>query len=117
VVSGEAVVGDVRGKVVIILDDLINSGSTIARAATACEHLGASSVYGVATHGAFSTKANDAFKAKALKKIVVANTVFASCLNDEIKDKIITLDATPLFAETIRRLNTSGSLVSLMELE
>jgi ribose-phosphate pyrophosphokinase len=118
VVSGEAVVGDVKGKVVIILDDLINSGSTIARAASACEHLGALSVYAVATHGAFSAKANNAFTEKALKKIVVTNTVLVSCLNDVIvKDKIITLDAAPLFAETIRRLNTSGSLVSLMELE
>jgi ribose-phosphate pyrophosphokinase len=118
VVSGETVVGEVDGKAVIILDDLVNSGTTMSRAASACDRLGASDVYGIATHGAFISKANVAFKEKALKKIIVTNTVLTSCLNDEIlKDKIVTLDAAPLFAETIRRLNTSGSLVSLMELE
>ena len=118
VVSGETVVGDVEGKTVIILDDLINSGSTMARAASACDHLGALSIYGVATHGVFIAKANEAFREKSLKKILVTNTVLMSTLIDKvIKDKIIVLDATPLFAESIRRLNTSGSLVSLMELE
>jgi ribose-phosphate pyrophosphokinase len=117
VVSGETVVGDVGGKVVIILDDLVNSGVTLARAAKACKHSGATAVYGVVTHGAFIPKTNDAFKEEALKKIVVTNTVTTVWLNDEIRSKVITLDAAPLFAEAIRRLNTSGSLVSLMELE
>ena len=115
VVSGEAVVGNVKGRTVIILDDLINSGTTMARAAVACERLGATGVYGVATHGVFISKANEAFREKALRKIVVTNTVRASCLSGDIKDNVVVLDVAPLFAEAIRRLNTSGSLVSLME--
>jgi ribose-phosphate pyrophosphokinase len=117
IVSGETVVGDVEGKAVIILDDLVNSGGTLARAAKACRHSGATAVYGVVTHGAFIPKTNEALKEEALKKLVVTNTVNTACLNAEIKSKIITLDAAPIFAETIRRLNTSGSLVSLMDLE
>lgn len=118
VVSGETVVGEVDGKTVIILDDLINSGTSMARAAHACAHMGASGIYGVATHGAFIAKANDVFNEPVWKRIIVTNTVVTSCLKDEIlTNKLITLDAAPVFAETIRRLNTSGSLVSLMELE
>ena len=118
IVSGETVVGDVRGKKVIILDDLINSGTTMARAAAACSRLGALGVYAVATHGAFSAKANDAFQEKALTGIVVTNTVRPNKLNEPLtKEKLVVLDVAPLFGEAIRRLNTSGSLVSLMDVE
>lgn len=118
IVSGETVVGDVNGKVVIILDDLINSGTTMARAAAACSQRGASGVYAVVTHGAFSPSANQALKEKALTKIVVANTIPVNKLNDTLaKEKLIVLDVAPLFAETIRRLNTGGSIVSLLGIE
>lgn len=117
VVSGETVVGDIKDKVVIILDDLINSGMTLSRAAAACSKLGASNVYAVATHGAFIEKANKAFKEKALHKVIVTNTISASGLNSEAMEKLVVLDAAPFFAEVIRRLNSGGSLVTLMELE
>lgn len=118
VVSGEAVVGEVQGSIVIILDDLINSGSTMARAAAACSRLGATDVYAVATHGAFLEKTNEVFKEGSIKKVVVTNTVIASAgTTGVLKDKIVMLDAAPLLAESIRRLNTGGSLVSLMEIE
>ena len=118
VVSGEAVVGTVQGRAVVILDDLINSGSTMARAAAACKRLGATQIYGVATHGAFTTKAIEALKEESLNKIIVTNTVVASCLTGtSLKDKLVSLDTAPLFSETIRRLNTAGSLVSLFDIE
>src|SRR5690606_31601234 len=53
VLSGEMVIGDVKGKTVIIVDGLISSGSTLARAATACERMGASRTFAVVTHGMF----------------------------------------------------------------
>ena len=118
VVSGQAVVGDVSGKTVIILDDLISSGTTMARAAAACSRLGALRVYAVATHGAFLTKSNEAFQEKALVKIVVTNTIQTSRLNEALtKEKLIVLDIAPFLAEVIRRLHIGGSLVSLMDIE
>jgi ribose-phosphate pyrophosphokinase len=59
VVSGEALVGDVAGKVAIIVDDLISAGNTIARAAVACRNNGAARVWAAATHGIFALAAND----------------------------------------------------------
>lgn len=118
VVTGETVVGDVKNKVVIILDDLISSGATMARAASACAGMGAITVYGVATHGVFVEKTNDVVNAAAFEKVVVTNTVPPSTSDVELKnDKVVILDTAPLFAEAIRRLNTAGSLVSLMGIE
>lgn len=117
IVTGETVVGDVKNKVVIILDDLINSGTTLSRAAEACDRFGASAVYAVATHAAFISKANEAFKEKALTKVIVTNTVTTSALNNESIEKLVVLDVAPFFGEVIRRLHAGGSLVTLMELE
>ncbi|MDN3690169.1 ribose-phosphate diphosphokinase [Cyclobacterium jeungdonense] len=118
VVSGELVVGNVKDKAVILLDDLISSGTTMARAAVACVRLGATSVYAVATHGAFISGANAALKEKAIKKVIVTNTIPPGRLNEELaKKKLEVLDITSFFAETIRRLHTGGSLVSLMKME
>jgi len=118
IVSGEAVIGDVAGKVVIILDDLISTGTTMARAAAACDRLGAMGVYVVATHGAFLPKSNEALQEKALIKVVVTNTIASGRLDQALaREKLVVLDVAPLFAETIRRLNSGGSLVSLMGIE
>ena len=117
-VSGEAVVGDVKGKAVIILDDLISSGTTMSRSAAACIRSGATEVYAVATHGAFLEKANEAFQEKALKKILVTNTIPSGRLHETLeKEKLVVLDIAPLFAEVIQRLHSGGSLVSLMDIE
>ena len=116
--SGGTVVGEVAGSAVIILDDLINSGSTMARAAAACRRMGAAQVYGVATHGMFVPKTNEAIGEQALAQIVVTNTVATSSLDQTLSDaKIVSLDVSPMFAEAIRRLHSGGSLVSLLGIE
>ena len=118
VVSGETVVGDVNGKVVIILDDLINSGTTMARAAAACSQRGASGVYAVVTHGAFIPETGTALQEKALTRMVITNTIPVGNLDETLaKAKLEVLDVAPLFAETIRRLNSGGSIVALLGIE
>lgn len=117
VLSGETVAGDVAGRKVILFDDLINSGSTMARAAAACMRCGASEVFAAATHGIFTAKAADVFREPSLKKVIVTNTAGTDLEKNSFDGKLLILDAAPLFAETIRRLSAAGSLVSLMELE
>jgi len=118
VVSGEMVLGDVNGKSVIIIDDMICSGTTIARAAVSCKNLGAVSVYAVATHGAFSSKVSEALSETALDKILITNTVSTRVPGESLPDgKVVTLDVSPFFAEVIKRLHKGGSLVSLMDIE
>src|SRR6266404_3900846 len=75
VISGDTLVGDVRGRVVIILDDLISTGTTIHRAARACREAGASRVYAAATHGLFHERANEIVLDPVLDGVVIADTV------------------------------------------
>src|SRR5262249_16921816 len=110
VVSGEAVIGEVRGKVAIIIDDLISSGTTLVRAAEACRARGAAAVYAAASHGVFGSQATETLSIPVLEKIVVTNTIpplrLASHL---VHAKLTVLDASPLFAEAIRRIHSGGS--------
>lgn len=75
VVSGELLAGDVRGKVAVIVDDLISTGGTIVRAANACRAAGATKVFAAAAHGLFVDGATELFNSSALDGITVTNSV------------------------------------------
>jgi ribose-phosphate pyrophosphokinase len=116
VVSGQAVIGDVAGKAAVIMDDLISSGTTLARAAEACRVRGAISVYAAATHGVFSSKANESLANPAFDQIAITNSVSSSGLDsNRIRDRLTVLDVTGLFAEAIERIHSGGSIVDLLE--
>ncbi len=116
VISGDAVVGDVAGKMAIIIDDLVSSGTTLVRAAIACRERGATAVYGAATHGVFGSKASEALSNAALERLVVMNTIPPFRLDSNlIHRKLTILDASALFAEAIRRIHSGGSIVELLE--
>jgi len=116
VVSGEAVAGEVRGRVAIIVDDLIATGTTIVKAARACRDLGATRVFAAAAHGLFTGEADHVLADDAVDRIVVTNTVPTVRLREPaVLAKIDRLDAAPLFAEAIRRMHDGGSLAELLE--
>lgn len=117
VVSGEAIVGDVAGRVAVIVDDLISTGTTIRRAASACRKLGATQVFAAATHGLFMSGAEEVVADPALDGVVVTDSVPPFRLPTAlIEKKLTTLDMAPLFAEAIRRIHTGGSIVDLIEI-
>src|SRR5438552_11979473 len=98
VLTGETFAGDVKGKTAIIIDDLISSGSTIARAADACRQRGATAVYAAASHGLFTGKPSEVFPHPALNKIVVTNTVPPFRLPPNlVPEKVVVVDVTRLF--------------------
>ncbi len=116
VISGEAVVGEVAGKTAIIIDDLISSGATLARAAGACQALGACRVFAAATHGVFVGEAGKVLAGPALDRVIVTDSIPPFRLPQQLlQNKVKVLETAPLFAEAIRRLHTGGSLVELME--
>lgn len=115
VVSGDALVGEVDGKVAIILDDLISAGHTVDRAARACLARGAKAVHAAATHGVFAGEANAVLANCPLESLVVTDTIAAGRLGDpKAASRLVTLPAAPLFAEAIARLHSGGSLVDLL---
>lgn len=116
VVSGDMLVGDVRDKDAIVIDDLISSGATLARTARACRDRGAARVFAAATHGLFMGDAPAVLADSAFQEIVVTDTVAPFRLEGSAaKAKVRLLNCAPLFAEAIRRLHDGGSIVELME--
>ena len=115
VVSGETLVADVKNSSVVIIDDLISSGTTIARAAGACRAAGAKRVYAAATHGLFAGKANAVLRETAIDRIVITDTVPAFRLEPDLaRGKVTVLESTGLFAAAIERIHCGGSLVELL---
>jgi ribose-phosphate pyrophosphokinase len=115
-VSGEALVGDVAGRDVILLDDLIATGGTLRRAARAARAQGAERIFAAATHGVFSPGAGEVLGDPIFEQVVVTDTVPAEGRLDDaaVRDKLVVLEAAPLFAGAIERLHTGGSLNALI---
>lgn len=75
IVTGGALIGEVRNRTAIILDDLIATGGTIFRAASACRAAGATRVVAAATHGLFSQQTKAFFASDLLDEIVITDSV------------------------------------------
>lgn len=113
-VAGTQFAGDVDGAHVLIIDDMISTGTTLARAAKACGERGARRIYAFATHGLFSGNAGDELSQAGLERIVTANTVPPFRLTGKPASQLVeAIDVAPLFAEAVRRLHENGSLNDL----
>ncbi|WP_273568086.1 ribose-phosphate diphosphokinase [Maribacter halichondriae] len=101
----EMIFGDVHAKTVIIIDDLISSGTTLLRAAKACKQAGSNKVFATVTHGVFSAGANETLKDLALDKVVITNSIPPTRLEKEIvEQKVEIIDVAPLVGELILEL-------------
>ena len=115
-VSGETLVAEVKNGSVVIIDDLISSGTTIARAAVACRSAGAKRVYAAATHGVFSADANANLREAPVDRIVVTDTVPPLRLDVPlVQEKLTILNSGKLFADAIERIHAGGSIVDLLK--
>jgi ribose-phosphate pyrophosphokinase len=111
---GDALVGDVAGKVAIVVDDLISAGNTIARTARTCRERGAARVVACAAHGVFAPEANAVLADAALDAIVVTDSISPLRLTEPgVVAKVRLVGTAPLFAEAIRRMHDGGSLAAL----
>ncbi|HEY8063262.1 MAG TPA: ribose-phosphate pyrophosphokinase [Methylosinus sp.] len=115
-ISGEIFAGDVAGRAVVILDDLISSGGTMARAAHACRTHGATRIVLAATHGLFARDAETALRMAPIDEIVVTDTVAPrEALAQRWRGRLVTLGVAALLAEAIARLHGGGSIDELLE--
>lgn len=114
VVSGETLVGDVADKRVIIIDDLISSGTTVLRAVHACREAGAARVEVIATHAPFSSEAHRLFAEGGPESVTVTDSVpLEESFSRYVGRSLRVLGIAPLFGEAIRRLHQRGSLSEL----
>ena len=113
-VSGGTLVGDVEGRVVVIVDDLIGTGTTLSQATDACAAQGAKAVHVAATHGVFVGDARQKLAHPALTSIWVTNTIPPFRLrNTPVEAKLTVCDVAPRCAEAIQAIHTGGSVTRL----
>jgi ribose-phosphate pyrophosphokinase len=101
-------IGEVEGKDVVLVDDLVDTAGTICKAAQLLKEKGARSVRAVCTHGVLSGKAYENITASVLEEIVVSDTIPAK----EIP-KLKVLSVSDLFAKAIRKIHDYESISSL----
>jgi ribose-phosphate pyrophosphokinase len=115
VVTGDLFVGDADGATALIVDDLISTGGTLLRAARAARKAGARRVIAMAAHGLFMPGSAEMIADPAIDRLAVSDTVAPFRLEGIAqRDKIDTVPAAPLLAETIRRLHRGEALTDLM---
>jgi ribose-phosphate pyrophosphokinase len=102
-------IGEVEGKDVVLVDDLVDTAGTICKAAALLKEKGASSVRAVCTHGVLSGKAYENIEGSVLEEIVVTDTIPVKKTSDKIK----VLTVSNLFAKAIRKIHDNESISSL----
>ena len=106
------IIGDVRGKDSILLDDMVDTGGTLSNAALALKEEGVENVYAYCTHPVLSGRAIDRLMESPLQEVIVTDTIplrgeAVSC------KKLKVLSVAPLLAEAIKRIHRDESVSSL----
>jgi ribose-phosphate pyrophosphokinase len=108
------VIGDVKGKTCVIVDDIIDSGGTIVNAAKALKARGAKDVYVYITHGVLSGEAVKKIKGSVIKNLVITDTIDNNNKTKGIKN-IEVLPISALMGEAIKRISNSTSVSDLFK--
>jgi ribose-phosphate pyrophosphokinase len=108
------IIGDVSGRVCLLVDDIVDSGGTICNAADALLREGAEGVYAYATHGVLTGGAVARIQASKLKSMVITDSIAAT---DEVRKcaNIRRISIAPLLGEAMRRINNEESVSSLFD--
>ena len=113
VVGKMTAIGDVEGRNIIIVDDMIDTAGTITNAANALKEMGAASVRACATHAVLSGPAIERIENSAIEELILLNTL---PIPEEKKiEKMKMLSVAPLFAEAMTRVFTNDSISKLFD--
>ncbi|KAI9496872.1 phosphoribosyltransferase-like protein [Zychaea mexicana] len=107
-------VGDVRGRRVCLIDDVVDTGFTITKAAKLLHENGAQEIYCIATHAIMSGDALDRIEKSYLDKVIVSDSV-PQGEHTRVCSKITTFPVAPLFSEAIRRIHNGESVSMLFD--
>ena len=108
------IVGNVKHKICVIVDDIIDSGGTIVNAAKALKDKGAKEIYVYITHAVLSGSAVDKIKESQIKKLIITDTIDNS-KKIKISKKIEVISIAPMISEAIKRISNSTSVSSLFK--
>jgi len=102
------VIGDIEGKNVLLVDDMIDTAGTITSGANALKELGAKRVFACCTHGVFSGPALERIENSVIEELVTLDTIYNPKISNV--DKITSLSVAPIFAEAIKRIYSNESI-------
>ncbi|WP_057754304.1 ribose-phosphate diphosphokinase [Weissella kandleri] len=102
------IIGDVKGKRAIMIDDMIDTGGTIAKGAQKLKDEGASEVYVVATHAVFSSDAVENLQNSVFEKVIVTDSI--DLPEDKKFSKLVQVTVADLIAEAIVRINENRAV-------
>nr|XP_029116581.1 ribose-phosphate pyrophosphokinase 1, chloroplastic isoform X2 [Elaeis guineensis] len=106
-------IGDVKGMVAVLVDDMIDTAGTITNAAALLQKEGASAVYACCTHAVFSPPAIERLSGGLFQEVIVTNTIPVAEHN--YFPQLVVLSVANLLAETIRRVHGDGSVSSIFQ--
>lgn len=106
------IIGEVAGKTVIILDDMVDTAGTLTQAAVALKSRGCAEVYACCTHPVLSGPAIERIESSPINRLVVTNTIPLKP-GAERSEKIIALSVAEILGETIKRIYNSHSVSTL----
>ncbi len=107
------IIGDIKDKTVILIDDMIDTAGTITNGAKALMEFGAKEIYACCTHGVLSGPAMDRIQDSPIKELLVLDTI---CIpEDRMIDKIKFATVAPVFAEAIKRIYQDVSVSPLFD--
>ena len=109
----QEVVGEVEGRICVLIDDMIDTGGTIVKASEALFDNGARDVIVAATHAILSGPAVERFASSRVREVVVTDTL--PIPDDRRFDKLTVLPVAPLIARAIQEVFTDGSVTSMFE--
>jgi len=108
------IVGDVKGKTILMIDDMIATGGTIADASKILKENGAGKIYVAATHGVFAGKAIERLLAAPIERIVITDTIPACERIAPLRDRLTILSVAPLMGEAIKRIHLNQSVSAVL---
>jgi ribose-phosphate pyrophosphokinase len=111
-IQGHMVVGDVKDREVIIVDDVINSAKTMSEARNGVLAAGGRVWAGVATHGLFVGRANE--NLLGFERVIVTDTIKPYRLTGPVSSRLTVISTAKLFAEAIKRINEEDSISDLL---
>jgi len=100
------VIGDVKGKVAILFDDIIDTAGSLVQGAEALKKMGAKRIIACATHGIFSDGALDRIESSPIERVYITDTIY----HKDLPDKIRVLSVAPLLGEAIMRIRKNLSI-------
>lgn len=112
--ESKAIIGDVEGKNVLMVDDMITTAGTVVEAMNILKKHGVKDIYVAATHGVFAPPAMERLKDAPFTKLAVTDTVPLADRADPIKDRLVQLSVAGLLGSAIERIHYNRSVSELL---